>query len=421
MGYIDSNKQTIKPFEVKLQQEGNYYRLYVTHPNFIGRIRKRLGDKQYDDLENIAFNIRFELGRHFQSHDINKVDVETFIDKYVSMNVKCDASIFDYSAEFLASKSAKVNNRTKSRLSKSTLSGYRTALKYFEEYLCKNKISPPPSQISGAVLDNYYRFIPGVHNYKTKLHTKLKGFINFIETVKQLPVDPSYKLSKFTEEYDNQCPEDDDISIPEEDVRKLIALRSKFQRGEVNLISQPKPCKIPIAVQKQQFKMKEENIIKCLDCFLFMVSLGLYHADIMKSKLLFSNNGNSIKYRRAKNGSLCKAIPVKSDDIFIGEEIIKQYKIKNGFNFPLNLSLNHFAKHLKRISALAELNYMITSKMARKTFASVLYFKRGLPINYVQILLGHKNVKDTAHYLRITDDDIASEILKWMKMDSDKK
>ena len=59
--------------------------------------------------------------------------------------------------------------------------------------------------------------------------------------------------------------------------------------------------------------------------------------------------------------------------------------------------------------------------MARKTFASVFYFKRMLPINYVQILLGHKNVKDTAHYLRITDDDIANEILKWMKMDSDKK
>ena len=106
-----------------------------------------------------------------------------------------------------------------------------------------------------------------------------------------------------------------------------------------------------------------------------MISLVLYHADIMKSKLLFSVDGKSIKYRRAKNGSLCKAIPVKTDDIFIAEEIIKQYKIKNGFNFPLNLSLNHFAKHLKRISSLAELNYMITNKMARKTFASVLYFR----------------------------------------------
>lgn len=414
------DKQTIKPFELKLQQEGNYYRLYLTHPNFKGRIRKRLGDRQYDDLENIAFNIRFELGKHFQNHDINKDDVETFIEKYVSMNVKCDASIFDYTAEFLASKSAKVNNRTKNRLSKSTLSGYRTALKYFEAYLSKNKIQPHPSNISSGVLDNYYTYIPGVHNYKTKLHTKLKGFINFIETVKQLPVDPSYKISKFTEEYDNQFPSVGDIAIPEEDVRKLIELRKKFQRGEVNLEMHLVSCKIPDSVQQQQFKMKEENVIKCLDCFLFMISSGLYHADIMKSKLLFSTNGKSIKYRRAKNGSLCKGIPVNVDDIFIGEEIIKQYKIKNGSNFPLNLSLNHFAKHLKRISTLAELDYMVTNKMARKTFASVLYFKRMLPINYLQILLGHKNVKDTAHYLRITDDDIANEISRWMSSSADK-
>jgi len=29
-------------------------------------------------------------------------------------------------------------------------------------------------------------------------------------------------------------------------------------------------------------------------------------------------------------------------------------------------------------------------------------------------LLGHKDVKDTAHYLRIPDDDIVNEISKWM-------
>jgi site-specific recombinase XerD len=409
-------KQTIKPFEVKLQQEGNYYRLYLTHPNFKGRIRKRLGDRQYDDLENIAFNIRFELGKHFQSHDINKQDVETFIEKYVSMNVKCDASIFDYSVEFLKSKSAKVNNKTKKGLCKSTLSGYRTALKYFEEYLAKNRISPHPSQISGAVLDNYYRYIKGGHNYRTKLHTKIKGFINYIETVKQLPVDPSYKLSKFTEEYDNQCPEDGDIAIPEEDVRKLIELRRKFQRGEVKQVSHPVSCKIPADVQLQQFKMKEENLIKCLDCFLLMISSGMYHADIMKSKLLFSPNGESFSYRRAKTNSLCRSIPIRNDGIFIVKEIFIQYKIKNGSNFPLKLSLTHFAKHLERIRILAELDYKITNKMARKTFASVLYFNRKLPIYLVQILLGHKNDKDTAHYLRITNDDITNEISKYMSL-----
>jgi site-specific recombinase XerD len=412
------DKSTNKPFGIKLIQESNYYRLYVTHQDFKGRIRKRLGDRQFEDLENIAFNIRFELGKYFLNHEINKDDVEIFIDKYVSLNVKRDASIFDYTEEFLASKVGKVNNKTKKGLTKSTISGYKTALKYFEAYLAKNKIPPHPSQISGAVLDNFYTYIKGVHNYKTKLHAKLKGFISFIEKVKLLPVDPSYRLSHFTEEYDNQCPEIDDIAIQEEDVRKLIDLRRKLLRGEVKLENQPITSKIPAKVQQQQFKMKEENIIKCLDCFLFMISTGMYHADIMKSKIFFSPNGKSIKYRRAKTGSLCKAIPISNDDIFIAEEIVEQYKINNGSNFPLNLSLTHFAKHLERIRLLAGVDYKINNKMARKTFASAMYFNRMLPVHLVQILLGHKNMKDTAHYLRITDDDIASEISKYMSLSS---
>ena len=50
--------------------------------------------------------------------------------------------------------------------------------------------------------------------------------------------------------------------------------------------------------------------------------------------------------------------------------------------------------------------------MARKTFASLLYFHKEhpMPIHLLQIMLGHMNVKNTAHYLRINDDDIAKEI-----------
>jgi integrase len=136
----------------------------------------------------------------------------------------------------------------------------------------------------------------------------------------------------------------------------------------------------------------------------------------MKSKLHFStqSNGLHLKYRRAKNGSLCRAIPIQNGDIFVGKEIIEQYHIKSGSNFPLNLSLTHFGKHLDRISILAGLPYKLNNKMARKTFASFWYFNRQLPIHYLQILLGHKDVKDTSHYLRIADNDIANEIMKWM-------
>ena len=410
------DKKNNKPFEVNLLKEKEYFRLYVTHISFKGRIRKRLGDKPFEELESIAFNIKYDLGRHFMNTEITKEEVEAYMDNYISMNIKCNASIFDYKEDFLENKSEWFNKKTKRSLSKSTLSGYRTALKYFEEYLTRKRISPHPSQITEIVMNNYYEYIKGEHNYKVKLHTKVKGFIKYLDIEKQLPVDPSYKKSVFTEEYDNQCPEDDDIAIPEEDVRKLIELRNKFQRGEVQIERYAKSDKIPVELQQIQFNMKVDNLIKCLDCLLLMISTGMYYADIMKSQLHFSTHSNTLhaKYRRAKNGSLCRAIPIQYDDIFIGKEIIEQYKIRSGKNFPLNLSLTHFGKHLDRISILAELPYKLNNKMARKTFASVLYFNKQLPIHYLQILLGHKDVKDTAHYLRIADDDIANEVMKWM-------
>jgi integrase len=65
---------------------------------------------------------------------------------------------------------------------------------------------------------------------------------------------------------------------------------------------------------------------------------------------------------------------------------------------------------------MAGIGFKITTKMARKTFASELYFNRRLPIHYLQILLGHKNPRDTAHYLRIKDDDIANEIVRRLEL-----
>ncbi len=277
-----------KPFEVKLQKENEQFRLHVTHPKFKGRIRKRLGDRDVQDLESIAFNLKYDLGKQFNGSEVNKIEVEAFIDNFVAMNVKCTASIFDYKEEFLKRLSEKLNKKTKLHLSKSTLSGYRTSLKYFEEYIIKKRIPAHPSQITESVLNGFYTYIPGSHNYKVKLHTKLKGFIKYLDEARRLPVDPSYKLSSFTEEYDNQCPEDDDIALPVDAVLKLFELRKKLQTGEVQIQKFAKSDKISVGLQDHLFNMKKENLIKCLDCFLFMVSTGQYFADIRKSILYFS-------------------------------------------------------------------------------------------------------------------------------------
>lgn len=412
-----------KPFEIKLIKEKQYYRLYVTHPNFKGRIRKRLGGRSYAVLENIGFTLRYELGKHFTGSNYKKSEVESFIDNFIALNVKCTASIFEYKEGFLKTKREQLNERTQKRTSLSTISSYMTALMYFEEFLKIEKIAPHPSQITKSVLNNFYLYLSGGHNYKVKLHTKAKGFIIYLANEKALPIDPSYTLSVFREQYDNQNPTVTDVALTEEEVYKLIDLRKKLQNGEVVIEKYKKSGKIPVELQEQQFNMKKENLIKCLDCYLLMISTGMYYADVMKSVLYF-NRGESVRYmnyRRAKTNSLCVGIPIINDGIFIGKDIIDQYKIKNGSNFPLNLSLTHFDKHLERIGVLADIGFKITNKMARKTFATYLHFTKNMPIHYVKKLLGHKDESETSHYLRIKNDDIANEIVKWLSNNTPNK
>jgi len=410
-------QKNLQLFKTKIRLENGYYRLHVTHPKFKGRIRKRLGNLTQDESETVALNIQFELGRQFGSTDITKESVDNFVESYISLNVKRNASIFDYVDEFLESKRNTINRFTKKPLSNSTLSGYKTALDYLEQYYKRRGIPSDPSYITSDSLDGFYMYLKlkgKDHNYIVKLHTKVKGFIKYLIEQKNISIDSRYKLSTYAEEYDNQNPEEDDIAISESDVKKLIELRRKIKAGEVVINSDHYNKKIPPALKVHNTEKLKKNIILSLDCFLFMISTGQYWADIRKTTISISSVDDlkHIRYRRAKNGSLCKAIPVQDDDVFIAGEIMKQYRIKNNTNFPLGLSLTHFDKHLKRISLLLGLDYYLTNKMARKTFASILYFNRELPIHLLQILLGHKDVKDTAHYLRIEDDEIAKEINK---------
>jgi len=146
-----------------------------------------------------------------------------------------------------------------------------------------------------------------------------------------------------------------------------------------------------------------------------MVATGQYHADIEKMTLSISmtkDNARHCSYRRAKNNSRCKGIPIADYGVFIGETLINHYHIKDGGNFPYPLTLNTLDKHLKEISQLAGLDVVITTRMGRKSFASRLYYDHNLDIKHIQVLLGHKSIKETYKYLRIKDDDIANTIQK---------
>lgn len=402
----------LSQFTVKLQQEGPYSRLYITHESAKGRVKKRIGKITSQDGDALIFRLRDELTKHFNGSPVSISEVGDFVNRYVTLKVKGTTSLFEYFDEFIREIEERTNKRTRKKIGTPTITSYKKAREYFEKYLtCKN-LTMHPSTMNRKVLDDFYHYLHGKHNYRVKLHRRLKAYISYLEIYQGIAIDRSYKLSTFTEEYDNLDPEQDDVALAKEEVQKLIELRIKLMKGEVDFHRNINTTTIPDRIFNAQHQKKVGNLIRCLDCFLFMVSTGQYHADIKKSKieLNWHNLTPHLSYRRSKNNNKCKGILLINTEYFIGKEIIEQYKIRSGSNFPLALSNTHFNIHLKEIARLAGVNPKLNNKMARKTFASILYFDRGMSITLIQQMLGHKDVRNTENYLRISDRDLTEDI-----------
>ncbi|MFW6046511.1 MAG: tyrosine-type recombinase/integrase [Candidatus Woesearchaeota archaeon] len=412
---MDGELKKITPFKLVITVENGYPRLNVSHPAFKGRIRKRTGNGNQQDHDTLISHLKVELEKYFINEEITKEAVNDFVNYYIDMYYTKKASIFDYFDEFLEVKQATFNKRTDKFLSKSAINTFIRTKDYFEKYLSTKRIKPYPANIDKAILDGYYHYLKKAPNYKVKLHQKFKEFVRYLVKIKGFPVHPSYEESVFLEKYDNQDPNNEDRALTNSQLKKLLELREQLYSGSFR-IQEYKKCKtIANHLQLHQRETKYKNLILSLDCFLFMTSTGQYLSDIKKSILTIKTTkvkSKHISYRRAKNNSKCKGIPVADYCCFICKTLIEVYKISNGKNFPYTLTLNTLDKHLKEISKYCAFDFYITSKMGRKTFASRLYYDHNLDIKDIQVLLGHKSIKETYKYLRIEDDDIANSIFR---------
>ncbi len=149
------------PFNVKILKEGEYTRLYVTHKSFKGRIKKRIGNNDSENLNALRYQLMNELNIHFVDRSIQLNEVISYVENFISVKIKGTASIFDYFQEFLEFKQASINSMTERKLTKSTLASYETAKRVFEAYLIKKHISPYMDSINENVLNSFYFNLTG--------------------------------------------------------------------------------------------------------------------------------------------------------------------------------------------------------------------------------------------------------------------
>ena len=63
-------------------------------------------------------------------------------------------------------------------------------------------------------------------------------------------------------------------------------------------------------------------------------------------------------------------------------------------------------RHLKKMSVMCGINRPISFHQARHTFGSIICLSQGIPIETVSKIMGHKHIKTTQRYAKVTQDKI---------------
>ena len=165
---------------------------------------------------------------------------------------------------------------------------------------------------------------------------------------------------------------------------------------------------------KQLIKMKTDifRIEQVKDIFVFCCYTGLTYSDV--AKLTNDNLSNGIdgqqwiRVNRTKTNTPSR-IPLLGPAL----QIIEKYK-----NHPVNsdsnrllptLSNQKMNAYLKEIADLSGIKKNLTMHVARHTFATYM-LTEGVPIETVSDMLGHKSIKTTQIYAKITTKKISDDM-----------
>lgn len=148
------------------------------------------------------------------------------------------------------------------------------------------------------------------------------------------------------------------------------------------------------------------------DMFVMAAFTGLAFIDIsnLRREHLVTDNGGNMWIRKPRHKTeIIQNIPL----LDIPKEILKKYEdnpkaAKKGTLLPVpcNQVMN---RYLKEIGTLCKIEKILTTHVARHTYATVC-LSQGVRIENVSKMLGHTSIKTTQHYARVLDSSILKDM-----------
>lgn len=165
------------------------------------------------------------------------------------------------------------------------------------------------------------------------------------------------------------------------------------------------------AIEEKEFSTERLQIVR--DAFVFMCYTGLAYSDVQKleaSHIFKGEDGAEwISIQRTKTGSE-SIIPLLPK----AREILDKYSSHPEARYKGKLlpsrSNQKMNEYLREIGNLCEVKKRVTCHLARHTFAKTITLSNGVSTETVAKMLGHKNLRTTQIYAKMTLSRMAAEM-----------
>lgn len=165
------------------------------------------------------------------------------------------------------------------------------------------------------------------------------------------------------------------------------------------------------SIENKEFPIKRLEKIK--DLFIFSCYTGLAYIDaqnLTKDNICFGIDGELwLKTQRAKTETNV-TLPLLPQ----AKKIIAKYQNDPVVNYTGKLlpkiTNERLNAYLKEVAVICGINKVLTTHMARHTFATTVTLTNGVPIETVSKMLGHTSIKTTQIYAKVIDSKISSDM-----------
>lgn len=187
----------------------------------------------------------------------------------------------------------------------------------------------------------------------------------------------------------------------------FINYKSKFIEIEKTFLTEEE---LEALIHKNLYN---ERLDLVRDIFVFSCFTGLAYIDVkqlQQSNLIKGIDGQVwINTHRQKTDTPSK-IPLLDTARQVIEKYVDHPKSDNERTLLPILTNQKMNAYLKEVADLCGINKILTFHCARHTFATTVTLSNGVPIESVSKMLGHKSIKTTQHYAKITDRKVANDM-----------